>query len=69
MEEVKELKSVELVYIMRGAAVNHFAFLGATACGTRIKGKKIASDTTHTAEELRNIVTCDKCIAGHRSAR
>ena len=65
---MNELRSTELVYVMRGAAKNHLAAMGAPLCGTRIRGKKVASDTTHTTDELRALVTCDKCLDGHRSA-
>ena len=64
-----ELRSEELIYVMRGSAKTHLAALGSPVCGTRIRGKKIASDTTHTLEELRELVSCDKCLAGHRSGR
>jgi hypothetical protein len=63
------LKTTELVYVMRGAAKSHLAAFGSPLCGTRIRGRKVASDTTHTVDELRALTTCEKCLDGHRSAR
>ena len=63
------LRIRELATVIRGTAKTHLAVWDSPVCGTRVRGKKIASDTTHTNEELKALVTCEKCLAGHTSSR